>query len=91
MPETWEEILEEKNRVLHWSSEILARAQDNITDENTFLMNYDDAKVDAKVDTWIKTNQTRVTETFNKFPNASEQLKNVVNVGIENVSDTSSL
>ncbi|XP_018365849.1 PREDICTED: uncharacterized protein LOC108763048 [Trachymyrmex cornetzi] len=83
MPETWEGLLEEKDRVLHWSSEVLARVQDNVRNEDTFLMDYDDDKVDAKIDTWIKTNRTRVDETFNKFPNVSHQLKNVVNTGIE--------
>ncbi|CAL1676868.1 unnamed protein product [Lasius platythorax] len=83
MPETWQGLLEEKDRVLHWSSEVLARVQDNVTNEDTFLMDYDDDKVDAKIDTWIKTNQTRVDETFNKFANASDVLKNVVKTGIE--------
>ncbi|XP_018398712.1 PREDICTED: uncharacterized protein LOC108776557 isoform X1 [Cyphomyrmex costatus] len=82
MPETWEGLLEEKDRVLHWSSEVLARVQDNVTNEDTFLIDYDDDKVDAKIDTWIKTNRTRVNETLNKYPNASDQLKNVVNSGI---------
>lgn len=85
MPETWQGLLEEKDRVLHWSSEVLARVQDNVTNEDTFLMDYDDDKVDAKIDTWIKTNQTRVDETFNKFANASDVLKNVVKTGIEKV------
>ena len=85
MPETWVGLLEERDRVLHWSSEVLARVQDNVRNEDTFLMDYDDDKVDAKIDTWIKTNQTRVNETFNKYPNASNQLKNVVNTGIEKV------
>lgn len=89
MPETWEGLLEEKDRVLHWSSEVLARVQDNVTNEDTFLMDYDDNKIDAKVDTWIKTNRTRVDETFNKFSSAPEQLRNVVNTGIEKVIDTS--
>lgn len=85
MPETWQGLLEEKDRVLHWSSEVLARVQDNVTNEDTFLMDYDDDKVDAKIDTWIKTNQTRVDETFNKFANASDVLRNVVKTGIEKV------
>lgn len=89
MPETWEGLLEEKNRVLHWSSEVLARVQDNVTNEDTFLMDYDDDKIDAKIDTWIKTNRTRVDETFNKFSNAPEHLRNVVNTGIEKVIDSS--
>lgn len=85
MPETWQGLLEEKDRVLHWSSEVLARVQDNVTNEDTFLMDYDDDKIDAKINTWIKTNQTRIDETFKKFPNAPDTLKNVVNSGIEKV------
>ena len=85
MPETWQGLLEERDRVLHWSSEVLARVQDNVTNEDTFLMDYDDDKVDAKIDTWIKTNQTRVDETFNKFANAPAELRNVVKTGIEKV------
>lgn len=87
MPETWEGLMEERDRVLHWSSEVLARVQDNVTNEDTFLMDYDDNKINAKIDTWIKTNRTRVEETFNKFPNAPEHLRNVVNTGIEKVID----
>ncbi|XP_011693968.1 PREDICTED: uncharacterized protein LOC105453584 isoform X2 [Wasmannia auropunctata] len=83
MPETWEGLLEERDRVLHWSSEVLARVQDNVTNEDTFLIDYDDNKIDVKLDTWIKTNRTRVDEMFNKFPNASDQLRNTVNTGIE--------
>jgi len=91
MPETWEGLLEEKDRVLHWSSEVLARVQDNVTNEDTFLLDYDDNKVNAKIESWIKTNRTLVDETFNKFPNASDELKNVVNTGIEKVINAFSL
>lgn len=85
MPETWQGLMQERDRVLHWSSEVLARVQDNVTNEDTFLMDYDDDKVDAKIDMWIKTNQTGVDEMFNKYPNAVEQLRNVVKTGIEKV------
>lgn len=85
MPETWEGLLEEKNRVLHWSSEVLARVQDNVTNEDTFLMDYDDNKVDAKIDAWIKTNQTRIDEMYHKYPNAPAQLKDTVKAGIQKV------
>ncbi|XP_072765613.1 uncharacterized protein [Anoplolepis gracilipes] len=83
MPETWQGLLEERDRVLHWSSEVLARVQDNVTNEDTFLMDYDDDKIDGKINTWIKTNKTRVDETFNKFANAPNEIKNVVKTGIE--------
>lgn len=85
MPETWQGLLEEKNRVLHWSSEVLARVQDNVTNEDTFLMDYDDDKIDAKINTWIKTNQTRVDESFKKFAKAPDVLKNEVKTGTEKV------
>lgn len=85
MPETWEDLLEEKDRVLHWSSEVLARVQDNVTNEDTFLMDYDDNKIDGKIVTWINTNRPQVDETLNKYPNAPEELKNVVNAGIGKV------
>lgn len=85
MPETWQGLLEEKDRVLHWSSEVLARVQDNVTNEDTFLMDYDDDKIDAKINGWIKTNKTQIDETFKKFPNAPDTLKNVVNSGVEKV------
>ncbi|XP_020282034.1 uncharacterized protein LOC109853891 [Pseudomyrmex gracilis] len=78
MPDTWEELVEEKNRVLHWSSEILAKVQDNVTNEDTFLMDYDDDKVNTKIDVWIKTNQPRIDKAMNKFPNAPDQLKDTV-------------
>lgn len=89
MPETWAGLLEERDRILHWSSEVLARVQDNVRNEETFLMDYDDSRIDAKVVTWIKTNRTQVDETFDKFPNAPEQLRNVVNTGVEKVIGTS--
>lgn len=85
MPETWQGLLEEKDRVLHWSSEVLARVQDNVTNEDTFLMDYDDNKIDAKINSWIKTNQTRVDETFKKYAKAPDALKNEVKTGIKKV------
>ncbi|KAL6439169.1 hypothetical protein ACFW04_003837 [Cataglyphis niger] len=83
MPETWQGLLEEKDRVLHWSSEVLARVQDNVTNEDTFLMDFDDNKIDAKINTWIKNNQTQVDETFKKHAKAPEALKNEVKTGIK--------
>lgn len=88
MPDTWQELMEERDRVIHWSSEVLARVQDNVTNEDTFLMDYDDNKIDAKVDSWIKTNQTRVNDTFGKYPNAPDRLKSVVQTGIAKVIDS---
>ncbi|KAH0952535.1 hypothetical protein HN011_002280 [Eciton burchellii] len=86
MPETWEGILEERDRVLHWSSEVLARVQDNVTNEDTFLMDYDDAKIDGKIDTWIQNNQIKIDETFEKFPTASSYHKDTVKTGVEKIT-----
>ncbi|RLU21545.1 hypothetical protein DMN91_005918 [Ooceraea biroi] len=87
MPETWAGTMEERDRVLHWSSEVLARVLDNVTNEDTFLMDYDDAKVNAKVDTWIKMNQIRIDEIFNKYPRASDQLKAVVTDEVQKLTE----
>lgn len=85
MPETWEGLMEEKDRVLYWSSEVLAKVQDNIRNEDTFLMDYDEEKMDGKIDTWIKTNQIHVDEILNKFPNATTEIKDIIKNGIEKV------
>nr|XP_012215846.1 PREDICTED: uncharacterized protein LOC105668194 [Linepithema humile] len=87
MPDTWQELMEERDRVIHWSSEVLARVQDNVTNEDTFLMDYDDNKINAKLDTWIKANQTRVDDTFSKYPNATDQSKSVVQTGVEKLTE----
>lgn len=85
MPDTWEELIEEENRVLHWSSEVLAKVQDNVTNEDTFLIDYDDDKINTKIDAWIQTNQLRIDKAINKFPNASDQLKDTVRNEINKV------
>jgi len=85
MPETWAGLLEERDRVIHWSSEVLARVQDNVTNEDTFLMDYDDAKIDDKINAWIRNNQIRIDETFEKFPNAPVEYKDTVKNGVQKV------
>lgn len=86
MPKTWEGLIKEKDYVLHWSSEVLARVQDNVTDEDTFLMNYDDDKVDAKIDTWISTNQARVDEMLHKYPHALDEYKTIIKTEVEELT-----
>ncbi|XP_032690263.1 uncharacterized protein LOC116853318 [Odontomachus brunneus] len=85
-PETWKDLINEKDRVLHWSSEVLARVQDNVTNEDTFLMEYDDDKIDAKIDTWVTINQARVEETLQKYLHASGECKTVVKTEIEKIT-----
>ncbi|OXU26836.1 hypothetical protein TSAR_011937 [Trichomalopsis sarcophagae] len=53
MPENREALYEEWRRVLHWSAEVLARTDDNILEEDSFLTDYDCEKIAAKVDDWI--------------------------------------
>lgn len=86
MPETWEGLLEERDRVLHWSSEVLARVLDSVTGEDTFLIDFDDDKIDAKIDTWIQNNRTLINEMFRKYPNVQEHLKCKINEDIEKVT-----
>ncbi|XP_039302761.1 uncharacterized protein LOC113004668 [Solenopsis invicta] len=83
MPKTWIGTLEEKDRILHYSSEILALVLDYIRNEDTFLMSYDDDKIEDKVKMWIK-NQTR-DEKFEMLLISSLLLKNAVNDGINKI------
>lgn len=53
MPVSREALYDEWRRVLHWSAEVLARADDNILEEDSFLMDYDCEKIAAKVDQWL--------------------------------------
>ncbi|XP_014479076.1 PREDICTED: uncharacterized protein LOC106746722 isoform X2 [Dinoponera quadriceps] len=85
-PETWKSLMNERDYILHWSSEVLARVQDNVTNEDTFLIDYDDDKVDAKIETWITASQARVDEMLNKYPNMSYECKTVVTTKMEQLS-----
>lgn len=87
MPDTWDGLLEEKDRVLQWSGEVLSKVTDNINEEGSFQMDYENEKIEAKVDSWIESNQERVNETFDKFPEASQDCKDQVTCGIEKLRD----
>lgn len=84
-PETWKDLINEKDRVLHWSSEILARVQDNVINEDTFLMDYDDDRLDTRINTLIATKQARVDEMLNKYSDKSHECETAVRAGIEQV------
>ncbi|XP_043490543.1 uncharacterized protein LOC122516636 [Polistes fuscatus] len=75
MPSTLDGLKEERDRVLHWSGEILAKVSDNIQNEDTFLMDYTDEKVDAKVKAWFDANMGRINEIWSKIPNITEDCK----------------
>lgn len=67
MPKTWQDLMEERDRVLHWSSEVLARIDDNINNEDTFLMDYDDVKIEEKVHRWILMHRINRDKCFREF------------------------
>lgn len=75
MPETWSALLEERDRVLHWSGEILAKVDDNVQNEDTFLMDYSEEKVKAKVKRWFNTGMATLNLVWTKFPNARSDCK----------------
>ncbi|KAG7190553.1 hypothetical protein KM043_006652 [Ampulex compressa] len=87
MPDTLHEILEEKDRVLQLSGEVISRVNDNITNEDTFLMDYDDEKIDAKVAGWLQNDKTRLEEIFEKYPNASDNCKNQITSKVDKISE----
>ncbi|XP_015177408.1 PREDICTED: uncharacterized protein LOC107066892 [Polistes dominula] len=78
MPSTLDGLKEERDRVLHWSGEILAKVSDNIQNEDTFLMDYTDEKVDEKVKGWFDANMGKINETWSKIPNINEDCKNSI-------------
>ena len=85
MPDTWEELMAEKYRVLQWSSEVLAQINDNIHNEDLFLMDFDNARIDVKVEKWIANNKTRIESIMAKFPDADNDSKDLINNGIPKV------
>ncbi|XP_015604017.1 uncharacterized protein LOC107271926 [Cephus cinctus] len=87
MPDTWEELIEERDRVLHWSSEVIARVADNIRDEDTFLMDYDNTKLDAKVDSWIENNKTRIEPTISKLPSSKSECTDLISAATAKICD----
>ncbi|XP_012283554.1 uncharacterized protein LOC105701406 [Orussus abietinus] len=82
MPDTWEELLEERNRVLHWSAEVLARVDDNMTNEDTFLMDYDNDRVNEKVEKWVHSNRARADAVIAKYPDTTEDCIAIIDNGM---------
>ncbi|CAL7937581.1 unnamed protein product [Xylocopa violacea] len=75
MPDTWDGLLEEKDRVLYWSGEVLSRVADNVNQENSLLIEYSDESIDKKIDSWMESNQARVDRIFSKHPDLPEAYK----------------
>ncbi|XP_033214595.1 uncharacterized protein LOC117171410 isoform X2 [Belonocnema kinseyi] len=87
MPDTWEELMAEKDRVLQWSSEVLAQINDNIHNEDIFLMDFENAKIDAKVEKWIANNKTRIESTMAKFPDADNDSEDFITNEIPKIKE----
>ncbi|KOC59475.1 hypothetical protein WH47_10621 [Habropoda laboriosa] len=75
MPDTWDCLLEEKDRVLYWSGEVLSRVADNVNQEESLLIDYGHERIDEKVDSWIESSRARIDRIFSKHPNLSDGYK----------------
>ncbi|KAL2716414.1 uncharacterized protein V1478_014090 [Vespula squamosa] len=75
MPTTMPGLKEERDRVLHWSGEILAKVSDNVHSEDTFLMDYTDEKLNQKVKSWIDKGSVLVNAALIKIPNITQECK----------------
>ncbi|KAF3423749.1 hypothetical protein E2986_13399 [Frieseomelitta varia] len=66
MPHSWIDLLEEKDRVLYWSGEVLSRVAENVYQEESFLIDYGNESIDKKIDSWMESNQARIDRIFSK-------------------------
>ncbi|XP_063995103.1 uncharacterized protein LOC135172734 [Diachasmimorpha longicaudata] len=87
MPNTWEELIEERDRVLHWSSEVLARVDDNINNEETFLMEYDNKRISEKVNQWISEHRIQRDTILKEFIEASPVYKDKIQLGVNKIAN----
>lgn len=60
IPKDSEALASERWRVLRWSAEILARVEDNINSEDSFLVDYDNFAIAAKVDKWLDAERSKI-------------------------------
>ncbi|XP_066595771.1 uncharacterized protein [Prorops nasuta] len=84
---TWPELMEERDRVLHWSSEVLARVNDNIKSEDTFLMDYEEDKINEKINKWIDQQNPRIEQTREKYPNRQDDCEQQLQVKITKIKE----
>lgn len=66
MPHSWIDLLEEKDRVLYWSGEVLSRVAENVYQEESFLIDYGNESIGRKIDSWMESNQPRIDKIFSK-------------------------
>ncbi|XP_035736013.1 uncharacterized protein LOC118447781 [Vespa mandarinia] len=87
MPTTIPGLKEERDRVLHWSGEILAKVSDNIRSEDTFLMDYTDEKLNQKVKVWIDKGMIQINQAWSKVPNITQECKNTTIAKVEKLKE----
>ncbi|XP_015437989.1 PREDICTED: uncharacterized protein LOC107193111 [Dufourea novaeangliae] len=87
MPNTWDCLLEEKDRVLYWSGEVLARVADNVNQEESFQIDYGNEYIDRKVDSWIETSWMRINKILSRRWHLSDERRTRLIRGIEQIKD----
>lgn len=50
----------ERWRILRLSAEVLARVDDNVNSEDSFLMDYDNEAISIKIDKWLDAERSRI-------------------------------
>ncbi|XP_011301233.1 uncharacterized protein [Fopius arisanus] len=86
MPKTWQDLMEERDRVLHWSCEVLARVDDNINNEEAFLMDYDNKRIREKVNRWISEHRIRRDPCLRDFLDKSRVYRERINEGVTKIA-----
>ncbi|XP_076678691.1 uncharacterized protein LOC143374418 [Andrena cerasifolii] len=87
MPKTWDGLLEEKDRVLYWSGEVLSKVADNVHEEEALQIDYSSEIIDEKVDTWIETNRTRIEKILSEQPDLLEEWGRRATSGIKQIRE----
>lgn len=85
LPNTWDRLLQEKDRVLYWSGEVLAQVADNVNQEMSLFIDYGEESIDEKVESWMHRNRPRVDRTISKYPNMAAQYKTRVQIELAKV------
>ncbi|XP_076241668.1 uncharacterized protein LOC143183816 [Calliopsis andreniformis] len=73
VPYTWGVLLEEKDRVLYWSGEVLSKVADNVNQEESLWIDYSNEVIDEKVEAWIEANRARIENIFSKHINVPQE------------------
>lgn len=88
MPYTWNDLLEEKDRVLYWSGEVLSKVADNVHQEESLLTDYSNEVIDEKVNLWIEANLIRIESILRKRRNVPEGWRTRVLITIPKVTNS---